>query len=93
MKFKVGDRARLVYTRNNTTNNPNWRKGIIVNIVDIEDGISNLGSKYNYIVDTNKLIVYGYVLEDQLEPIVKEKSSWKIIERITNWNPNNELVV
>jgi len=90
MKFKVGDSARLKYVRSD--NNINWKAGIIVTIVRVKSDISSLGTTYDYLVSFDHSIQVGFVLEEQLEPIIEDKSSWESIEEMLGWNPSKETV-
>jgi len=87
MKFKIGDKARVKYTRNGDFI---WKAGLIVIIDHIENGISINGNPYECVVkfDYN----HARVLFEQLEPVAPDSSSWKKIEEIVNWNPTKENV-
>ena len=90
-KFKVGDKARVVYTRNRFDANSLWREGAVVTI-DSFLKINPLGKRR---CDCRVLIRDGksaYPKFDQLEPITEQSSSWEEIEAEFNWNPSKQGV-
>ena len=90
-KFSVGEKARIVYTRYESENIPEWQVGAIVTVTVVRSGKVRLGAKtweYDYIVEVYEGCS-GTVLEDQLEKLIgdEDRSSWEEIEKITQWNP------
>lgn len=88
-KFKVGDKARVVYIRNGS--DPYWRVGIVVIILAIEKGKTLNDMPYECIVELKNGRI-AEVLFDQLEPIVPEGTSWADIEAEFGWNPTKAKV-
>lgn len=90
MKFKLGDKARVVYIRSGV--DAHWKAGVTVTIIDLyRQKVPKEDFRADYVV----LLESGEsadCLEDQLEPIVKEKGSWKIIERMVGWNPTKVTI-
>lgn len=88
MKFKIGDMARVKYTR--TGSALYWHPGMIVTITVIENGTID-GAPYECEVElpSGK---FGSVLFEQLEPLVPDAVKWSDIEAEFGWNPTKELV-
>ena len=87
MKFKVGDKVRVVYMRAN--GNSAIYAGAIVIIGSLNtDKIAPL--PYECIVKADNR--YGYLLFNQLEPIIEELTTWEEVQSITQWNPQKVKV-
>jgi len=89
-KFKVGDKARVVYIREHR--HDSWKAGVIVTISDLISGIDEDGDPFDCTVicpDGSE----STPLFEQLEPIINESSNWEDIEEITGWNPSKTKVV
>jgi len=83
MKFKIGDRARVKYIRNGGSTR--WYVGVIVTIVNATPIIDE--ADCTVITESG---LRAYPIFDQLEPIIKLRGSWKMIELYTGWNPSKE---
>ena len=88
--FKVGDKARVKYTRAGYSDA--WTAGAIVTIADVTIKIN---PDDDDVCDCLVVCSDGYdayPLFDQLEPIIEDLSTWEEIQQITNWNPIKEKV-
>ena len=89
-KFKVGDKARVVYVRTRITSV--WKKGVIVVIQSLSSGITPINRLAYDCAVTTIDGTHSYAMFDQLEPITDQLSSWEEIQSITNWNPSKQGV-
>jgi hypothetical protein len=85
-KFKVGDKARVVYVR--TVVDSAWREGVEVVVLSTICGINPFTKNpYEYIVQALGCQP-AYVLADQLEPLT---GSWDEIFQATGWKRPSKL--
>ena len=90
MKFKVGDKARVVYTCTGEDNF--WRTGAIVTIHNLTIKVNpRCGSKCDLsVMDAGGDLACPRF--DQLEPITEQKTTWEEVQSITQWNPQKVKV-
>ena len=88
MKFKVGDKARVVYVRYIANIHTEWQEGAIVTIKDLTIKIAPANVPFK--CDCEVTLANGgfaYPMFDQLEPIIEQLPTWEDIQSITQWNP------